>query len=201
MTVRQHESSGDGAPERAASHAPLRLSPERSPWTKREKVGRALWMLCGRPIFRLTFHNWYAARRVILRSFGAKVGGRVRIRPTARIEIPWNLELRDGCVVGDYAILYSLGTITIGERAVISQYAHLCAGTHDFTKPEFPLLRPPIVIGHDAWIAADAYVGPGVTVGPGAILGARASAFKDLDADMIYAGNPAKSIRERKTFP
>lgn len=186
--------------DRAASRpeaAPPRIEPEASPWTTREKIGRALWMLIGRPVFRLTFHNWYGVRRFILRRFGATVGEGVRVRPTVRIEVPWNIALQDDCVVGDHAILYSLGKITIGERAIVSQYAHLCAGTHDFTKSSFPLLRPPITIGADAWIAADAFVGPGVTVGERAILGARASAFKDLAPDTIYAGNPAKPIRER----
>ncbi len=173
------------------------MAPESSPWTLKEKIVRALWMLAGRPLFRLTFHNWYGVRRTILRLFGATVGKGVRIRPSVNIEIPWNIVLGDGCVVGDHAILYSLGVITVEPRAVVSQYAHLCAGTHDFTKPSFPLIRPPVKIGHDAWVGADAFVGPGVTVGPLAILGARSSAFKDLDENMIYVGNPAKPLRQR----
>lgn len=177
----------------------FRHSPEASPWTTREKIGRALWMLAGRPAFRLTFHNWYGVRRAILRTFGATVGAGARVRPTVNIEIPWNVTLGDHCVIGDHAILYSLGSITVGDRAIISQYAHLCAGTHDFTKPEFPLLRPPVTIGEDAWIAADSYVGPGVTVGARAVLGARSSAFKDLAPDTVHAGSPARAIRPRLT--
>jgi len=162
-----------GATSETSESTPLQITPEASPWTTKQKIVRALWMLVGKPMFRISFHNWYALRRSLLRLFGAAVGKGVRLRPSANIEIPWNVTLGDGCVVGDHAILYSLGVITIGPRAVVSQYAHLCAGTHDFTKPSFPLLRPPIEIGHDAWIAADAYVAPGVTVGPLAILGAR----------------------------
>ncbi len=188
------EPESAGAPKTSSD---FELRPESSPWTTAEKIKRVVWMLVGRPFFRITFHNWYGVRRAILRTFGAKVAHGVRVRPSANIEIPWHLDLRESCVVGDHAILYSLGMITIGERAIISQYAHLCAGTHDYTQPSFQLIRPPVTIGHDAWIAADAFVGPGVTVGPRAILGARASAFKDLDADMIYAGNPAKAIRPR----
>lgn len=186
-----------GAADEIREATPLQITPELSPWTTKEKIGRALWMLAGKPMFRISFHNWYGVRRALLRLFGAAVGKGVRLRPSVNIEIPWNLTLGDRCVIGDHAILYSLGAITIGPRAVVSQYAHLCAGTHDFTKPSFPLLRPPIEIGHDAWIAADAYVGPGVTVGPLAILGARASAFKDLDPNTIYVGNPAQPVRKR----
>ncbi len=168
-----------------------------SPWTTREKIGRATWMLARATLFRLSFHNWYGFRRWLLRRFGAKIGHRCITRPTVRIEIPWNLEMGDFATLGDYAIVYNLGPIRIGRRVTVSQYAHLCAGAHDFTKAEMPLLRPTITIGDDAWIAADAFVGPGVRVGEGAILGARGCAFKDLEPWSIYGGNPAKKLRDR----
>jgi putative colanic acid biosynthesis acetyltransferase WcaF len=155
-------------------------------------------MLVGRPLFRLSFHNWYGFRAWLLRLFGAKVGKGVRIRPSVHVEIPWNLDIRDGVTVGDHAILYGLGTITIGERTIVSQYAHLCAGTHDYTDRRFPLIRDPIEIGPDAWIGADAFVGPNVRIGRLAVLGARSSAYKDLDARLVYVGNPAKALKPRE---
>jgi putative colanic acid biosynthesis acetyltransferase WcaF len=87
--------------------------------------------------------------------------------------------------------------VTIGERVSISQYAHICAGTHDFTRPDMPLIRPPITIEDDVWIATEAFVGPNVTVGRSAILGARGCAFRDLEGGMIHGGNPARALRPR----
>jgi putative colanic acid biosynthesis acetyltransferase WcaF len=155
-------------------------------------------MVLGRPAFRCTFHNWYALRVLILRAFGARIGARVHIRPTCRIEIPWNLDLADDALIGDYSILYGLGKITIGPRTIISQYAHLCAGTHDHTHPRLPLLRTPITIGRDCWIGADTFVGPGVVVGDLVVLGARSSAYKDLPAGYVCVGNPAKALKKRE---
>lgn len=195
------ESGGQALPGGAAEtgeDASTQLVPESSPWTFREKVIRAIWMVMGRPLFRVSFHNWYGFRAWLLRLFGAKIGSSVRIRPTVHVEIPWNLDIRDGATVGDYAILYSLGIITIGERTIISQYAHLCAGTHDHTDRRFPLIRDPITIEPDAWIGADAYVGPNVRVGRLSVLGARSSAYKDLDPEMVYVGNPAKALKKRE---
>lgn len=168
-----------------------------SPWTTKQNIARALWMITTRLLFRPSFHNWYGFRNRMLRLFGAKIGKNVRIRPTAKIEIPWNVSIGDNSVIGDDAIIYSLGRVTIGQRVVVSQYAHLCAGTHDARLRSFPLLKPPITIGDDAWIAADAFVGPGVTVGSGAILGARSSAFHDLPEYQICVGNPARAIKPR----
>lgn len=165
-------------------------------WTPREQVGRVLWALAT-PLFRLSPRPLWGWRRTILRIFGAQVGPDVHLYPTTRIAIPWNLTLDDGCAVGDYAILYSLGQIQIGARATISQGAHLCAGTHDIKDPSRPLLKLPIRIGSEAWICAEAFIGPGVVVGDGAIVGARAVAMKNVPAGAIMVGNPARKIERR----
>ncbi|MEL7482805.1 MAG: putative colanic acid biosynthesis acetyltransferase [Planctomycetota bacterium] len=171
-----------------------------SPYSTKEKIGRLLWDTLGQRVFRCTFHTWYGLRASILRAFGATIAGNTRIRATVRVEIPWNLTVGTNSSIGDRATLYCLGPVTLGDNVSISQNAHICAGTHDFTKPDLPLLRPPITIEDDAWIAADAFVGPNITVGRGAILGARGCAFKDLDPWTIYGGNPAKAIAERPRF-
>ncbi|MDB5356506.1 MAG: Colanic acid biosynthesis acetyltransferase WcaF [Phycisphaerales bacterium] len=192
-----HESNGDSAAASASADDGDLLARSVSPWSLHEKIGRVLWMLANSLLFRPSFHNWYAWRRWLLRCFGAKIGDNVRVRPTCRVEIPWNLEIGDNAAVGDHAILYSLGSIRIGRFAVVSQYAHLCAGTHDYTDPSFPLIRPPITIGDEAWIAADAFVGPGVTVGRRAVVGARATVVRDVPPDHIVVGNPARCIKRR----
>ena len=139
---------------------------------------------------------------MLLRLFGAELAGHVRIRPTVRIEIPWNLTIGEHSAVGDFAILYSLGPITLGEYVTISQYAHLCAGTHETRTRAMTLIKSPITIGNDVWIAADAFVGPGVTIGDRAILGARASTFKDIPAGVVAGGNPSRVIKPREfEFP
>jgi putative colanic acid biosynthesis acetyltransferase WcaF len=170
----------------------------RSPWSFTMKVRRVLWMVAGALLFRTSFHNWYPWRSWLLRRFGARIGRGVRIRPTVKIEMPWNLSIDDHAAVGDYAILYSLGPITIGRHAVISQYAHLCAGTHDYHQPDFPLICPPITIGPEVWVAADAFVGPDVTIGERAVVGARATVMKDVPPGDIVAGNPARVLKKRE---
>lgn len=166
----------------------------------REKIARLLWACVQGTLFRWSFHNWYGLRRRMLAAFGAKLHPVTRIARTVRVECPWNLTMGQDSSAGHAAILYCLGPVTIGDRVSISQHAHICAGSHDHTRPDLPLTRPPITIEDDAWIAADAFVGPDVTVGRGAILGARGCAFKSLEPWKIYGGNPAKPIAERTPF-
>ncbi len=183
------------APSRSATRGP---KVQASPWKPMENIKRALWMIVGASLFRMTFHNWYGWRRLLLELFGAKLGKRVRVRPTAWVEIPWNLSVGDDVVIGDYAIIYSLGKITIGRASTISQYAHICAGTHDYTTRRFPLLKPPIVIGEEVWIAADAFIGPGITIGDRAVVGARATVVNDVPADQVVTGPAAKILKRRR---
>ena len=168
-----------------------------SPYSTKEKINRLLWAAVQATVFRFSFHtcNWW--RIFLLNMFGAAVHNTCVIRRTVRVECPWNLTMGKSSCLGDGAIVYCLGKITIGERVSVSQYAHLCAGTHDYTKTEMPLIRPPIIICDDVWLATDSFVGPNVTVGEWSILGARGVAMRDLDPHTIYAGNPAVIIKKR----
>lgn len=168
-----------------------------SPFSSREKVGRLLWAFVQGTVFRFSFPTWYRWRIALLRAFGARIDWSCRIRRTARFECPWNLTCGANCAIGDHAIVYALGPITLGRRVSVSQYSHLCAGTHDFSRFDLPLVRPPIVLENDAWLGTDAFVGPGVTLHEGALLGARASAFRDLEPWSINVGNPARKVRDR----
>ena len=178
---------------------PLDIAANRqaSKWTAREQIGRVLWALA-HPLFAFSPRPLWGWRRFLLRSFGARVGRHVHVYPSVRITIPWNVAIGDESAIGDGVVLYALGPITIGRQVTVSQYAHLCAGSHDYRDPAMPLLKPPIAIGDGAWICADVFIGPGVSVAAGAIAGARAVVVADVPADTIVVGNPARPIGLRK---
>jgi putative colanic acid biosynthesis acetyltransferase WcaF len=122
----------------------------------------------------------------------------VHIYASARIYFPWNLKVGDWSAIGEEALIYNLGPVVIGTKATISHRAHLCAGTHDYSRADLPLLKPPVTIGDQAWVCAEAFVGPGVTVGQGAVVGARAVAVKDVPPWTVVAGNPAQVLKKRE---
>lgn len=160
------------------------------------KLMRLLWKICAFTLFRPTPTPLHAWRRQILRFFGAKIGARAVIYPSARIWAPWNLEVATDATIGWDCELYNVATIRIGREAIISQYAYLCTATHDL-RNEFQLMVAPIVVEPDAWIAAGAFVGPGVTVGEGAVVGARCVAIRPVESWSIVAGNPARTVGTR----
>jgi putative colanic acid biosynthesis acetyltransferase WcaF len=164
-----------------------------------EMFRRLLWGF-GRWLIRLSPRPCFGWRRLVLRCFGAKIGKQVHIYPSTVIYFPWNLTLGDWSAIGEDALIYNLGPVAIGSKATISHRAHLCAGTHDYRQPDLPLLKPPIVVGDQAWICADAFIGPGVTVGEGAVVAARAVVVKDVEPWTVVAGNPARMIKKREVI-
>jgi putative colanic acid biosynthesis acetyltransferase WcaF len=176
-------------------------SPEDSPWSFRQRVAMLLWEYCWMLFCVWTPKPLYRWRLFWLRLFGAKLHGTPFVHQRARIQIPWNLTMHDRSCLGDRANAYSLGEIEIGERAIIAQESYLCTGTHALDDPALPLRTAPIRIGDGAFIAARAFIMPGVTVGHRAVVGACAVVTKDVPANSVVAGNPARILRPTLETP
>jgi putative colanic acid biosynthesis acetyltransferase WcaF len=163
---------------------------------KGDLLRRLMW-IPGRLLFRIIPRFLYGSRNQLLRFYGARIGKEVRIYPSVKIIFPWTLDIGDSVTVGDGVTLYGLGPIRIGAGTMISQGVHFCAGTHDFSYANLPLLKPEIRIGRAVWICADCFVGPGIEVGDYCILGARSVVVKSIPPLKIAAGNPARPIKDR----
>jgi galactoside O-acetyltransferase len=155
------------------------------------------------------------------------VGEDVRIYELTRITAPERITIGDhvivddfvflqggeGLEIGSYVHLASFTSVTGGGAAVIGDFAGLAAGVRVLTGsdladgsgmvgPQIPprlraVERARTVIGPYAFLGANAVVLPGVTVGAGAVLAAGAVASRDLEPWTIYAGAPARAVRER----
>jgi putative colanic acid biosynthesis acetyltransferase WcaF len=166
-------------------------------YTRGELIGRMIWQLIQATLFRLPLLRGYAWRRFLLRMFGAKLGQRAGVHSSTRIMHPWLLEMGDWTMIGPNATVYNLGKITIGRHTVVSQGVYLCAGTHDYTRPDLPLIRPEIRIGAGVWVAAEAFVGPGVVIGDNSVIGARSVVVSEIAPGVVAAGNPCRVIKPR----
>jgi len=165
-------------------------------YTRAEQAMRVAWAF-GRWLVRLSPHPCYGWRRWVLRLFGARVGRAVRTAASTHIYMPWNVEIGDWAALGPDVFIYSLGRVRIGDRATVSYRTHVCAGTHDFTDPTMPLLKPSVTIEEDAWVGTDAFIGPGLIVGRGAIVAAKAVVVKNVEPFTMVGGHPAHVIGQR----
>jgi len=173
-----------------AFDTPIEEPPRKSTWSRRAKLLRLLWGIVDVTLWRFSPIGFWGLRRSLLRAFGAKIGQGVRIHPSAKVIIPWHIELGDRVVVHERAILYALGEIRVGANSEIGPLAHICAGTHDFSSPAFTLLRLPITIGDDCLVGIASFVAPSVTLADGTILEPRCAIYTDSEPGATYIGNP-----------
>lgn len=156
-----------------------------------------LWWIIQATLFACSPQFAYKWRNRLLRLFGANIGENVIIRPSVRTTYPWKLTIGDNAWVGDHVELYTLGEISIGKNAVVSQRSYLCTGSHDYKSESFDIYAKPIVIEDEAWVASDVFISPGITIGNGAVIAARSSVFTNMPSGMVCVGSPAKPIKKR----
>lgn len=172
---------------------------EKWPYPIKEYLLRFCWILVENIIWKLLWHRFYILRAFILKIFGANISSlQIQAFGSTKILRPWDLKLGKFVTIGPRVHIYNLNRIIIGDNSVISQDAYLAGGTHDYSKPNLPLLRKDIIIGHNVWIGAGAFICPGVKIGDGAVVGARAVVTKDVEPWTVVAGNPAKFIKQRE---
>lgn len=107
------------------------------------------------------------------------------------IHIGKNVFINAGCKFQDQGGIYIGDGALIGHNAVLATINHMeDPGRRD------GMVFYPIHIGKNVWLGANVTVLPGVTVGDGAIIAAGAVVTKDVPANRIAAGVPAKVIRK-----
>jgi len=162
------------------------------------KALRVTWGICWLILFRPSprpLHGW---RRFLLRLFGANIGRGVRVYSSAKIYYPPNLIAEDYVVIGPHVDVYCVAKVKISESSMVSQYAYLCAASHDYRQDHLPLLASPINIGPRSWVCARAFIGPGVNIGENVVVAACAVVVNNISANHVVGGNPAKVIKVRK---
>ena len=128
-------------------------------------------------------------RPPLLRIFGSSVGRRVIIRRGVRIHFPWNLEIGDGCWIGEEVWFMNHEKVKIGSNVCISQRSIICSGGHDYRSASLEYAHKPIEIKDGAWICLDATVLPGVTIGECSVVSAGEVVRKSLpDYSMLVGG-------------
>lgn len=160
-----------------------------------------LWRLL-RPAFRMSPTPLHGVRRRILRLCGAEIAANTKIRPSVRIDKPWNLKAGRLTIFGDAADLRLDERLEVGDRCVVSQYTVVATACVEPDQPAgvpdaSEIRRGPIVVEDDCWIATDAFVMPGSVVRAGTVVGARSLIDGELPGWSIAVGEPARAIKRR----
>lgn len=156
-----------------------------------------IWYFINALLVRASWNPFMAIKILLLKLFGAKIGKNLVLKNNVIIKYPWKLTIGNNVWIGENAWIDNLDKVTIEDNVCISQGALLLTGNHDYTKSTFDYRNAPIILKEGVWIGAKSVVCPGVTAHSHAILTVGSIATHNLEAFIIYQGNPAKPIRKR----
>ena len=126
--------------------------------------------------------------------FGGQVPEGLGLFTPVQIDFPRQMHFGEHVFINHSFTAMSVGGIYLGDRVQIGPHVTIVTDNHDLHDRSILRCRP-VRIGNGVWIGANVTILPGVTVGDRAILAAGAVVTKDVPANSIVGGNPAKVIR------
>lgn len=115
----------------------------------------------------------------------------------SRISIGNNVSINRNCTLL-LSFHFKNTEIIIGNNVRIGPSVSMFAAGHDTTKHNLVDLAESIFIKDNVWIGGNCTILQGVTIHEGAVVGAGSVVTRDVPAYKIYAGNPAREIKQRK---
>lgn len=167
-------------------------------------------------VTKLKFHNQrlirsgFICRGSRMIAFGEKLTTGVGCRLEAFIadgNKSTKIYLGNRIQFNDYVHISAIKSVTIGDDVLMASHVYISDNSHgaykgdaNDTSPDIPpIKRPyyvtPVKIGNRVWLGEGVIVMPGVEIGDGAIIGAHSIVNKNIPANTIAVGSPAKVIK------
>lgn len=111
--------------------------------------------------------------------------------------------LGNNVFLGDFSSINANdATVTIGSDVAIGPMTLIQGANHNFDRLDLPIIQQghkpsSVIIEDNVWIAAHCVILPGVRIHSGAVVAAGAVVSRDVPANAVVAGTPAKVIRYR----
>ena len=138
-------------------------------------------------------------RERLLRELLGSLGEGSVIRPPFYCDYGHHTQIGARSFANFGLVVLDVAAVTIGDDVQIGPNVQLLTATHP-VEPEprrakWEFARP-IAIGNNVWLGGGVLVCPGVTIGDNTVVGAGAVVVKDLPANVLAVGNPARVIRQ-----
>ncbi len=136
-------------------------------------------------------------RQMLSRLFGYEVPNSLRVFPPFYTDFGKNIQIGEHVFINACCHFQDHGGVTIGDGCQIGHNVVFATLNHGIAPEDRIHTYPaPIVLGKNVWVGSNATILQGVTIGDNAIVGAGAVVTKDVEANTIVGGIPAKLIRK-----
>ena len=128
---------------------------------------------------------------------GTQVDKTFRCFPPFYTDCGKNIKIGKNVFINACCRFQDQGGIEIGDGSLIGHNTTIATLNHDFNPDKRANLHPsPVKIGKNVWIGSDCTILPGVEIGDGAVIGAGSVVTKNVPANSIAVGNPARVIKQ-----
>lgn len=135
-------------------------------------------------------------RALISEIFGYTVPDSLRVFPPFYTDFGKNITVGEEVFINACCHFQDHGGVTLGDGCQIGHNVVFATLNHGLLPEERKHTIPaPIVLGKNVWVGSNATILSGVTIGDNAVVAAGAVVTKDVPADAIVGGVPAKFIK------
>ena len=136
--------------------------------------------------------------RALLTDLVGTLGEDAFVKPPLFVDYGENIHIGARTFANYNLVALDVAPITIGADCQIGPNVQLLTPTHPIEpEPRRDKLEgaQPITIGDNVWLGGGVIVCPGVTIGENSVIGAGAVVTRDIPANVVAVGNPARVIR------
>ena len=142
------------------------------------------------------YHTPEKIRILFSKLIGETVDETFRLFPPFYTDFGKNIHIGKDVFINACCCFQDQGSIQIGDGTLIGHQVVLATLNHDFDpKKRKDIIPAPIQIGENVWIGSNSVIVGGVTIGDNAIIAAGSVVTKDVDANTVVGGVPAKFIK------
>lgn len=142
------------------------------------------------------YHSMPEVRDLFARLFGKPVDPSFRVFPPFYTDFGKNITVGKNVFINACCHFQDQGGITLGDNCLVGHNVVFATLNHGFAPEERQSMLPaPIVVGRNVWIGSNSTILQGVTIGDNSIIAAGSVVTKDVPANAIVAGVPARFIR------
>ena len=143
------------------------------------------------------YHTEDEIRKIMAELTGQEVNETLRVVPPFHTDCGKNIHIGENVFINSNCTMQDQGGVYIGDDVLIGHNVCLLTLNHEFEPEKRAELYPsPIHIGNKVWIGSNATILPGVSVGEGAIVAAGAVVTRDVEANTVVGGVPARLIKK-----
>jgi maltose O-acetyltransferase len=149
-------------------------------------------------LYNQTLETELEQRLSILKELLGSTGEHLYMETNIRFDYGYNTHVGENFYANFDCTILDVCEVRIGDNCMLAPGVHIYTATH----PLDPVERnsgkengKPVSIGNNVWIGGMAVINPGVTIGDNAVIASGAVVTKDVPANAVVGGNPARIIK------